>query len=208
MTLTLCRGSNERFTNAVPIRGNLCDDKPHAPQPDFWFGLHLYEEKHLSLLRGLEIEDKGIRYFTPDLLDSLHDDQGALIYQPVESRKHASFPWMIAELKKEHGKTDECLEQAANDCYTCLKLGQRLAGHMGQEPLPVIALTAIGPEAKIFISYCDTRGKKNFYVCVSATISFQFVHQPTDSFGFSANVLHMGWKPPKHNTRHSDTTHR
>lgn len=52
------------FTDAIPIRGRLDDEKGHQPKPDFWFGLGLYDDDTLSHLKGLELADKGIKYFT------------------------------------------------------------------------------------------------------------------------------------------------
>ena len=184
------------FTNAPSIQCKSVDDDDTgawSPKPDFWFGLHLYEDKHLSRLKGLETTDKGIHYFTPQLLDTLSDDQGALICQPIKSRKYEAFPWMVAELKKKNKKTKECLEQVANGCYTCLKLVERLAVHMDEKPLPIIAFTADGPKVKFFISYCDTRKEKKVYVCFSLIIDFNVIYHSADMFRMPANVVYMGW---------------
>ena len=67
---------------------------------------------------------------------------------------------MVVELKKVHEKekkreknTKECVRQAANASYTCLKLLEMLAAPANMDASPVVAFTSVGPEAKIYITY-------------------------------------------------------
>ena len=117
------RGSNEPFTT---FQGELRNNLTHQPKPDFWFGLGLYDEAQLSLLKGLELKDKGIQYFTQENLATLSDiHRKGLVYRPVRSSSHTGFPWMIVVLKKEPKNKcesarleQECTRQAA--CQPCL----------------------------------------------------------------------------------------
>ena len=163
------RGSDDMFTNAIDIRGKFPDNCEHKPMPDFWFGLGLYHEKQLSRLKGLERKDKGIEYFIPEKLEGMSTTRTEktrtektrtektrtekLIYQPVSSRRHAAFPWMVVELKREAGDEKQCIRQAANAGYTSLMLSERLAAPAHMDPLPIVAFTSVGPKAKIFIAY-------------------------------------------------------
>ena len=157
----MSRGSDELFTNAVNIRGSLDDNKDYQPKPDFWFGLGLYSQKQLSRLKGLERSDKSIEYFTPENLRNMSEaSEVELIYQPVKSRAHAAFPWMVVDLKKESGDWDECISQAANASHTCLRLYERLAERAKMKASPIVAFTSIGPKAKIFIAYKDDGNEK------------------------------------------------
>ena len=158
----LPRGSDDLFTNAVGIRGRFSDNQRHRPKPDFWFGLGLYDEKQLSRLKGLEIKDKGIKYFKQRNLEDISTTRTKnliyqpvenLIYQPVDSRRYAAFPWMVAEIKKEFGDENECIRQAANAGHTSLMLSKRLAVRAKMDALPIVAFTSVGPKAKIFIVY-------------------------------------------------------
>lgn len=116
-------------------------------------------------MKGLELTDKGIKYFIPENLRNINKrHHGSLVYQPVKSMEYEAFPWMVVELKKEGGDEDQCLRQAANASYTCLKLGERLAASTTQEPSPVVALAAVGPEVKIFITYHSKKGKTVRYI--------------------------------------------
>ena len=150
----LFRGSDDLFTNAVAIRGQFSDNKNYAPKPDFWFGLGLYNDPQLSRLRGLELNDKGIEYFTQENLEDISTTHTeSLIYQPVNSRRDAAFPWMIVELKQERGSEKECIRQAANASHTSLKLCERLAEPAAIDASPIVAFTSVGPKVKIFIAY-------------------------------------------------------
>ncbi len=150
----LFRGSDELFTNAVDIRGRLSHNNKHQPKPDFWFGLGLYHEKQLSRLKGLEMKDKGIEYFTQKTLEDINTTRSEkLIYQPINSKKYAAFPWMVVELKHEDGDEKECIRQVANASHTSLMLCERLAARANMDALPIVAFTSVGPKAKIFIAY-------------------------------------------------------
>ena len=150
----LFRGSDALFTNAIHIRGQFFDKCGHQPKRDFWFGLGLYDEKQLSRLKGLELKDKGIEYFIKEELKKISTTRTEkLIYQPVVSRSHAAFPWMVVELKSEVGDEKECIRQAANAGHTSLMLSERLAARANMDPLPIVAFTSVGPKAKIFIAY-------------------------------------------------------
>ena len=150
----LPRGSDDLFTNAVDIRGLFFDNQRHRPKPDFWFGLGLYDEKQLSRLKGLEIKDKGIEYFTQRKLEEISTTRTEnLIYQPVDARRYAAFPWMVVEIKKEFGDEEECIRQAANAGHTSLMLSKGLAARANMDALPIVAFTSVGPKAKIFIVY-------------------------------------------------------
>ncbi|KAL8830181.1 MAG: hypothetical protein Q9191_001577 [Dirinaria sp. TL-2023a] len=154
-------GSDQLFTNTAAIRGPFSDKKPHAPKPDFWFGLGLYNEQQLSRLQGLERSDKGIDHFTQKNLEDMSTNHTkSLAYKPVKSRENAAFPWMVVELKKEKGDENECLRQAANASHACLMLCKRLAAPTKLDTSPIVALTAIGPVVKIFIAYmCENDDK-------------------------------------------------
>ena len=155
----LPRGSDDLFTNAVKIRGRFSHKQEHQPKPDFWYGLGLYDKKQLSRLKGLEIEDKGIEYFTQRKLKEISTTRtGNLIYQPINSRSRAAFPWMVAEIKKEFGDEKECIRQAANAGHTSLRLSERLAAGADMDALPIVAFTSVGPKAKVFIVYKARRG--------------------------------------------------
>lgn len=150
----LSRGSDDLFTNAIHIRGQFSHNCGHQPKPDFWFGLGLYHEKQLSRLKGLELKDKGIEYFIQENLENISTTRTEkLIYQPVGSRRHAAFPWMVVELKSEVGDEKECIRQAANAGHTSLMLSERLAARANMDSLPMVAFTSVGPKAKIFIAY-------------------------------------------------------
>lgn len=72
-------------------------------------------------MKGLELKDKGIEYFTQEKLENLsktHDER--LVYQPVNSRRYAAFPWMVDELKPESGSEKQCIRQAANATLSIL----------------------------------------------------------------------------------------
>ena len=165
MRILRFRRSDELFTNAVPIRDKLSDGKPHRPKSDFWFGLGLYNDEQLSRLKGLELSERAIDYFTQNNLTTLNTDHdNNFHYQPSKSNKGAGFPWMVVELKKEFGNERECLRQAANGCHTALCLYERLVFPKTKDVTPIVALTSIGPEAKLFISYKDR--KDRCYVCL------------------------------------------
>ena len=150
----LFRGSDELFSNAVAIRGQISDDKAYQPKPDFWFGLGLYNDQQLSRLRGLELTDKGIEYFTQENLEDISTTRTeSLIYRPVDSRRDAAFPWMVVELKHERGCEEECIRQVANASHTSLMLYERLAEPADIDTLPIVAFTSVGPKVKIFIAY-------------------------------------------------------
>jgi len=129
--------------------------------------LGLYSDKQLSRLKGLEIADEGVRYFSQEKLEDLnttHCDD--FIYKPVKSRKYAAFPWMVVELKKEFGDEHECLRQAANASHTSLVLCERLAAQAAGDASPLVAFTSIGPKAKVFIAYKSEQDPKDeLYVC-------------------------------------------
>ena len=89
----------------------------------------------------------------------------SFIYQPVESRKDAAFPWMVVELKKESGDEKECLRQAANASHASLVLYERLAEPAAIDVPPILAFTSVGPNAKVFIAYkSEEDGEDEVYV--------------------------------------------
>lgn len=168
----LSRGSDELFTNAVAIRGQYSKGNDYRPKPDFWFGLGLYNDQQLSRLRGLEIKDKCIEYFTQEKLEDISKTYTeSLIYQPVSSRKYSAFPWMVVELKKEFGNEKECLRQAANASYTSLMLCERLAARAAIDASPILAFTSVGPKAKIFIAYKSEQDAEDVVYVRPALIS-------------------------------------
>ena len=144
----------------------MSHDKDYSPKPDFWFGLGLYNDKQLSLLKGLELKDKGIDYFVQkDLEDMSKNRHESLIYQPLVSRRYAAFPWMVVEVKSEVGSEDECIRQAANASHTSLILCERLAEPASADASPIVAFTSVGPVVKIFIAYkSDENGEDDVYV--------------------------------------------
>ena len=190
----LSRGSDDTFTNAVDIRGRLSDGDTHQPRPDFWFGLGLYDEKQLSRLKGLEIKDKGIEYFTRENLEHMNTTRTEkLIYQPVESRKDAAFPWMVVESKHEDRNEKECIRQVANASHTSLMLCERLAARANMDALPIVAFTSVGPKAKIFIAYkAKTDADDKLYVrltLISRECCPQFLIYPTKRLLFSVSPV-------------------
>lgn len=105
-------------------------------------------------MKGLELKDKGIEYFTQEKLENMsktHDER--LVYQPVNPRRYAAFPWMVVELKPESGSEKECIRQAANASHASLILCERLAAPATKDPSPIIAFTSVGPKVKVFIAY-------------------------------------------------------
>ncbi|KAL9104270.1 MAG: hypothetical protein Q9163_000766 [Psora crenata] len=157
-------GSDELFTNAVPIRGRFPDGKDYPPKPDFWFGLGLYNDQQLSRLRGLELKDKGIQHFKQEGLKDMNKTRTKtkrLIYQPVGTRSDAAFPWMVVELKHESGDEKECIRQAANASHASLKLCERLAAKANMPAAPIVAFTSVGPRVKIFIAYKSEKDEES-----------------------------------------------
>ena len=156
------RGSDDLFTNSAPLRGQFSDGKDYQPKPDFWFGLGLYNDQQLSRLKGLERSDKGIEFFSQKSLEDMSATHfESLIYKPVKSRRNAAFPWMVVEIKRELGDEKECISQAANASHTCLVLCERLAAPATVDASPIVALTSVGPEAKIFIAYKSKEDGEN-----------------------------------------------
>lgn len=137
--------------------------------------MSLYTDEQLSELTGLEIADKGIKYFTRKHLDKISTDRrNTFVYQPVKSKVNAvnaAFPWMIAEFKKEFGDEPECLRQAANASYTSYKIIEQLAVPAAKYTSPVVAFTFVGPRAKLFLTYKSNCAEKNCYVCSCLRIS-------------------------------------
>ncbi|KAI9697855.1 MAG: hypothetical protein M1820_007642 [Bogoriella megaspora] len=157
------RGSKALFTNAVEIRGYL-SGKQHRPQPDVCVGLSLFDEDKVSHLKGAERFDKGIVHFEKDTLSNLHTDDGEILTcRPIKSMPQLAFPWMIAEFKAESGDRDECLRQAATASHTCAKLCENLANQAGRTPLPIVAITSVGPEINVFVTYRKTRRGRRKY---------------------------------------------
>ena len=114
----------------------------------------LYDKKRLSRLKGLEIKDKGIEYFIQKNLEEMSTTRTEkLIDRPVDWRRYAAFPWMVAEIKQEFGSEKERIWQAANASHTSLVLSERLAARANMDALPIVAFTYVGPKAEIFIAY-------------------------------------------------------
>lgn len=183
----------------------------HQPKPDFWFGLGIYSDEQLFRLKGLEFKDKGIRYFTQESLKQMsrkYPDE--FVYQPVKSMEYGAFPWMVVELKKEFGDESECLRQAANACHTSLVLCERLAAPAARDASPIVALTSIGPEAKLFIAYKSEDADDKCYVCSSLSFRYRFLcrHSLLTVLFTLADVLYMEWPPSKHITRCSTSVYR
>ena len=182
------------FTNAIDIRGRLDDDNTHQPKPDFWFGLGLYTDDQLLRLKGMELADKGIKYFTQTRLKETKNGHEAFVYQPVKSKKNAAFPWMVAELKMENVKEAVVLNQAANASHTCLVLCEQLAELGARDVSPIVAFTSIGPQAKVFIAYKSETADDQCYVCYSLARIALLPHQLLIALFALANVLHMEWQ--------------
>ena len=180
------------FTNAVDIRGRLDDDNTHQPKPDFWFGLGLYANDQLLRLKGMELADKGIKYFTQTRLKETKNRHQAFAYQPVKSKGNAAFPWMVGELKKEKEKETVVLNQAANASHTCLVLCEQLAELGARDLSPIVAFTSIGPQAKVFIAYKSEIADDQCYVCYSLARIAVLPHQLTDSFIHFSECLAYG----------------
>ena len=164
--------------------------------PDFWFGLGLYDDKQLSRLKGLELADKGIKYFAQTSLKetSQHRD-GYFVHQPVKSKENAAFPWMVGELKAEVGDEAKCLRQAANASHTCLVLHEKLAKLAARDGPPIVAFISIGPQVKVFITYKSGKAEDQRYVCSSLTSTYRFPilpHQLADNFIHFSECLVYG----------------
>lgn len=170
------RGRDEVFGNDACIRGVLSDGCDYPPKPDHWFGLGFYKNEQIERLQGVETEDKGIKYFTRENVEKLAEGHGPrkderLICQPSESIKHGGFPWLIVELKHEKNnvKEEECLNQAANGSHFSIKLCEHLAEPMDKPVLPIIAMTFVGPNAKVYIFYkCEEEAGNPQYVSWAA----------------------------------------
>lgn len=67
----LSRGSDDCFSNVLNVRGRCPHNNTDQPKPDFWFGLHIYNENQMFRLKGLEIKDKGVEYFIPVNLECI-----------------------------------------------------------------------------------------------------------------------------------------
>ena len=174
----------------------LEDNNSHQPKPDFWFGLGLYDDEQLSRLKGLELADKGIKYFAQTSLkktSQYHDEP--FIYQPVKSKENAAFPWMVGELKPEDGNEEICLRQAANASHTCVVLCEQLARLAATDGSPIVAFTSVGPQAKVFITYKSGTAEDQCYVCSSLTSTYHFPvlpHRLADSFIHPSECLVYG----------------
>ncbi len=162
----------------------------------------LYNDEQLLRLKGLELADNGIKYFAQTSLNKISESyRDAFVYQPVKSNNCAAFPWMVAELKKEDagdaGDAEEsyCLSQAANASHTCLVLCERLAELGARDGSPIVALTSIGPQVKVFITYRSETAEDQCYVCSSLTSTYRFPippHQLADSFIYLSECLVYG----------------
>ena len=157
------------------MRGLLDETEP---KPDYWFGLGLYNDEQLERLKGLELADKGIRYFTQRGLKQIKCHHDRFVCQPVKSKGYAGFPWMVAELKRQNGDKKYCLRQAANASHACLVLCERLAEKGGGDGSPIVAFTSIGPQAKLFITYRSGTAEDPRYVCSSLTSTCRFPIRP------------------------------
>ena len=76
-----------------------------------------------------------------------------LMYQPINSRRYAAFPWMVVELKPESGNEQECIRQATKASHTSLRLCERLAAPANRDASPIVAFTSVGSKVKVFIAY-------------------------------------------------------
>ncbi len=84
----------------------------------------------------------------------------------MDKKHRVCFPWVVVEVKHERVSPDEekkCYLQAANAASTCLSMHEQLCKHSPVEPYeahipPVVALTFIGPEVKLWIAYTDRDG--------------------------------------------------
>ena len=89
---------------------------------------------------------------------------------------------MIAELKMEdQDKETVVLNQAANASHTCLVFCEQLAELGARDLSPIVAFTAIGPQAKVFIAYKSDTADDQCYVCYSLARIALLPHQLTDS---------------------------
>lgn len=91
--------------------------------------------------------------------------------------EYEAFPWMVVELKKELENEPEgeqkCLSQAANASHTCLKLIEQLETALAiQNASSIVAFTAVGPRAKLFLTYRCEESKGIIYVCCSFAVRF------------------------------------
>ena len=146
----------------------------------------LYADDQLLRLKGTELADKGIKYFTQARLKETQNRHEDFFYQPVKSKGNAGFPWMVAELKKENEKETVVLNQAANASHTCIVLCEQLAELGARDLLPIVAFTSIGPQAKVFVAYKSETADDQSYVCYSLACIPSLPHQLTDvPFWFS-----------------------
>ena len=170
------------FSNAFAIRGLFPDGRLYLPKPDLWFGLGLYTDQQVARLEGLELKDKGIEHFCQWVLEirsTTFTPQS--IPWPNDDKKNAAFPWMVVEMRNEFGDINQCLRQAANDSHTCLSICKKLAPSADVFVSPIVALTSIGPEAKLFIAYLSTNSD-GAEIYLSPALANYILAEVSDSF--------------------------